>query len=147
MLFAALKFSHLLALMLLFSASLAKNLLIAQTPVQSQSLYLCRRADQVSGAAAGLVVLSGIALLFSSPKGSAFYTSNSLFWLKLFVLFLASALIVRTKLFFRKRENAMSTCAAEVPRFVRAILKFDFASLVVITGLGVLIVSGVGPRL
>jgi putative membrane protein len=92
-------------------------------------------------------VLSGVALLFGSAKGSAFYTSNGLFWLKLFVLLVASALIVRTKLFFRRRENAISTHGVEVPRFVPAILKFDLASLVVITGLAVLIVNGIGPRL
>ena len=84
MLFTTLKFMHLVALLILFSASLSKNFLIAQTPMQRRSIQRCKAADQASGAAAGLVVVTGLGLLYFSANGSSFYTGNGLFWLKIF---------------------------------------------------------------
>jgi putative membrane protein len=147
MLFSTLKFLHLLSLISLFAASLAKNLLVAKVRVPSRNIELCRVADRASGAAAGLVVLTGLGLLHFSAKGSSFYTSNGLFWLKIFMLLLASALIIRTKLFFRKEAKAASSTNVNVPGTISKILKFDLASLVVITYLGVLVVNGIGPRI
>jgi putative membrane protein len=144
MIFTAIKFFHLLALLSLFSASVIKNLLLGQVPILSKTIQRCRTADQVSGAAAGAVVLTGIGLLYLSPKGSAFYTANSVFWLKIAVLVVASALIVRTKVFFREHARRVESGAIEVPRSIVSILKFDLASLVLLTYLGVLIVNGIG---
>jgi uncharacterized membrane protein len=62
MVFTTIKFLHLLALLCLFTASAVKNLLLAQTPIQSLTAQRYRTADQVSGAAAGVVVLTGIGL-------------------------------------------------------------------------------------
>ena len=64
-----------------------------------------------------------------------------------FLLVLASALIIRTKLFFRKEAKAASSTSVEVPGTISKILKFDLASLVVITYLAVLVVNGIGPRI
>jgi uncharacterized membrane protein len=146
MLFASLKFLHLLSLISLFSASLAKNFLVAERRVPSRNILLCRAADRASGAAAGVVVLTGLGLLYFSAKGSIFYTGSGLFWLKIFLLFLASALIIRTKLFFRKEAKAAQSAGVDVPTSVSMILKFDLASLVLITCLAVLMVNGIGPR-
>ena len=147
MLFASLKFLYLLSLISLFAASLAKNLLVARVQVSSRNLLHCATADRASGAAAGVVVVTGLGLLHFSAKGSTFYTSNGLFWLKLLMLLLASALIIRTKLFFRKEAKAASSTSVEVPGTISKILKFDLASLVVITYLAVLVVNGIGPRI
>jgi putative membrane protein len=146
-LFTTLKFVHLVGLLILFSASSAKNLLISQTPIQRRSIQLCRTADRASGAAAGLVVVTGLGLLYFSPRGSSFYTHNSLFWLKIFVLILASALLIRTKLFFRKQSGAAPSISVDVPGSMSKILKFDLVSLLVITYLAVLVVNGIGLRL
>jgi putative membrane protein len=147
MLFTSLKFLHLLSLIALFASNLAKNFLVAPSRVPSRNILLCRAADRASGAAAGVVVLTGLGLLQFSPKGSSFYTSNSLFWLKILVLVLASALIIRTKIFFRKHANAAPSISVDVPGAMSKILKFDFVSLLVITYLAVLVVNGIGPRL
>jgi putative membrane protein len=146
MIFTTIKFFHLLALLFLFAASVVKNLLLTQTSIESQTIQRCRTADQVSGAAAGIVVLTGIGLLYLSPKGSAFYTANSFFWVKIAVLVIASALIVRTKIFFREQAKRTEFDAVEVPRSIVGILKFDLASLVLMAYLGVLIVNGIGLR-
>lgn len=143
MLFTTVKFLHLLAVMLLFSASLIKNLLLGQASIQSQTMRWCRTADRISGAAAGLVVLSGIGLLYLSPKGAGFYTANSFFWLKIGLLVFASALIIRTKLFFREQAKLVGAGPVDVPRSVVNILKFDLASLVLMAYLGVVVVNGI----
>jgi putative membrane protein len=146
MLFATVKFLHLFALLFLFAASLIKNLLLRQQPVERQAVANCLAADRVSGAAAGLVVLSGIGLLYFSPKGMAFYTANSLFWLKIGLLIAASALIIHTKVYFRKAVRPIDAGSINVPRSVDTILKFDLASLVLMAYLGVLVVSGIGSH-
>lgn len=145
--FVTIKFLHLLALMVLFAASAIKNLLLAKGTVPSQAIRSCRTADQVSGAAAGVVVLTGVGLLYLSAKGAAFYTANPLFWLKIGILIGASLLIVRTKIFFRQQVKKADASACEVPRPIARILKIDLLSLMVMAYLGVLIVNGLGlPR-
>jgi putative membrane protein len=146
MIFTTIKFLHLLALLFLFTASVIKNLLLIQAPIRSQTVLRCRTADRVSGAAAGVVVLTGVGLLYLSAKGSAFYTANTFFWVKIAVLVIASALIVRTKIFFRENAKRTDADAVEVPRSIVGILKFDLASLVLMAYLGVLIVNGIGLR-
>jgi uncharacterized membrane protein len=143
MLFISIKCLHILALLVLFSASLVKNILVWQTPFSGISARWARIADRASGAAAGVAVLSGLGLLWLSGKGVNFYTANALFWLKIAVLLIASALIIRTKLFFRQHANAAPDTALPLPRAIPAILKFDLASLVVMACLGVALASGI----
>ena len=142
MLFIAVKCLHIMALLVLFSSSLTKNILVLQTPFNGQLARWARIADRASGAAAGVAVLSGLALVWLSSKGLDFYTSNGLFWLKMALLLLASGLIIRTKLFFRKHAGDPPKSTTPMPRGMPTILKFDLASLVVMACLGVVLASG-----
>ena len=142
MLFIAIKCLHIMTLLLLFSSSLAKNILVAQTPFNCQLAHWARIADRASGAAAGLAVLSGLALVWLSSKGAVFYTTNSLFWLKIALLVVASGLIIRTKFFFKQQASVAHQAAVPMPRDIPTILKFDLASLLVMACLGVMLASG-----
>jgi putative membrane protein len=142
MLFTALKFAHLCSLLILFSASAAKNLLLHQKPVSLQHIRRCKIADRVSGTAAGFMVLSGIGLLYASDKGYAFYVDNVLFWVKLAILILASALIIRTKIFFYDAFKRDDGVVVKVPNQIRGILILDLLGLVVMSFLGALMASG-----
>lgn len=113
-----------------------------QTPINGNSVHWARIADRASGAAAGLAVLSGLGLLWISGKGMGFYIANTLFWLKMTLLLVASALIVRTKLFFRKHAGAASSTNISTPHSIPIILKFDFVSLVLMACLGVVLARG-----
>ena len=106
MLFTTVKFTHMLSLLLLFCASLAKNLLVFAVPVKEAAIRKCRTADRVSEVAAFFIVLSGAGLIYLSPKGMDFYTANSSLWIKVAVLILASALIVRTNVYFRSAAKS-----------------------------------------
>ena len=144
MLFTAVKFIHLVSLLLLFCSSLAKNFLLSAKPIDAHAIARCRTADRVSGAAAGIIVLTGLAMIYGSPKGAGFYTSNPSLWIKVAVLVIASALIVRTKVFFRSAVNVPQSATIDVPAMIPSFLKVDLASLVVMTYLGVLVSYGIG---
>lgn len=146
MLFTTAKFRHLVALLLLFCASVAKYLLLTARPLEAVGIDRCRMADRMSGVAAGFIVVSGAGLVYLSPQGTDFYTANSTLWIKIAVLILASALIVPTKIFFRSAAKAPAR-AVDVPSAIASILKFDLASLVVMTYLGVLVAYGIGIRI
>ncbi|MGA8515510.1 MAG: DUF2214 family protein [Burkholderiaceae bacterium] len=141
MLFACIKLIHLLSLLLLVSSSIAKNLLVRKA-LSPESIRKCRAADRVSGAMAGLMVVSGICMLYLSPKGYSFYGGNALFWLKIALLVVASLFIIRTKIFFKSFPDSQESGEFKVPGSIRSILAFDLFSLSAMAVLGVLIVKG-----
>jgi uncharacterized membrane protein len=110
--------------------------------VSAKVIRKCRVADRVSGATAGLMIASGIGMLYLSPKGYSSYVSNDLFWLKIALLVVASVFIIHTKIFFRKNTPSQLNSEIKVPSSIKRILAFDLFSLFVMAALGVLIVSG-----
>lgn len=144
MIFIAIKFLHLTSLLFLFSASLFKNIVLSQKTLAENELYWCRIADKVSGASAGLMVITGGTLIYISAKGVSFYFLNSLFWLKIGVLIIATLLILKTKIFFRKHGVANSKIAVQVPKLIQSIMRFDAISLLVMALCAVSLVNGYG---
>jgi uncharacterized membrane protein len=142
MLFTIAKFIHLLSLLLLVASSISKNFLVRRAPVTSSVIRKCRIADRVSGATAGLMIVSGIGMLYLSAKGFSFYSGNSLFWLKIALLIVASVFIIRTKIFFRDPAYAHGNEEVKVPMSLKNILAFDLVSLFAMAVLGTLIVKG-----
>ena len=142
MLFTIVKFVHLLSLLLLIASSITKNFLVRKASVPADVIHKCTVADRVSGATAGLMIASGIGMLYLSPKGYSFYGNNDLFWLKIALLIVASAFIIRTKIFFRNSVASQMNSEIKVPSSIRGILAFDLFSLFAMAVLGVRIVSG-----
>ncbi len=146
MLFTIVKFIHLLSLLLLIASSITKNFLVRKASVPADVIHKCRVADRVSGATAGLMIASGIGMLYLSPKGYWFYGNNGLFWLKIALLVVASVFIIRTKIFFRNSTSFQLNSEIKVPSSIKGILAFDLFSLFAMAALGVLIVSGTMVR-
>jgi uncharacterized membrane protein len=142
MLFTTAKFIHLLSLAFLVASSISKNILVRKAAVSASVIRKCRIADRVSGATAGLMIVSGIGMLYLSPKGLSFYGGNGLFWLKIALLIVASVFIIRTKIFFRDPANAQGSGDVKVPSSIKSILAFDLMSLFAMAALGALIVRG-----
>ena len=90
------------------------------------------------------MIVTGGTLVYISAKGTSFYFHNSIFWLKIGLLILASLLIIKTKIYFRKNAVAGSKIAVEVPKAVQVILRFDVCSLLVMALLAVALVNGYG---
>lgn len=142
MLFTSVKFIHVLSLIFLIASSVTKNILVRKATVPSKSISRCRVADRVSGAAAGLMIVSGIGMLNLSPKGFSFYGGNALFWVKIALLVIASIFIIRTKIFFRSSLNLRQSGETNIPSSIRGILAFDLVSLLAMVTLGVLLAGG-----
>jgi uncharacterized membrane protein len=142
MLFTIVKLIHLFSLLLLIASSITKNFLVRNTSVSASVIRKCRVADRVSGATAGLMIASGIGMLYLSPKGYSFYGNNGLFWLKIALLVVASVFIIHTKIFFREKTPSQPSSEIKVPISIRRVLAFDLFSLFVMAALGALIVSG-----
>jgi uncharacterized membrane protein len=142
MLFTIAKLIHLLSLLLLVGSSISKNVLVRKALISASVIRKCRIADRVSGATAGLMIVSGMGMLYLSPKGYSFYGGNALFWLKIALLIVASVFIIRTKIFFRDPANAQGSGDVKVPSSIKSILAFDLMSLFAMAALGALIVRG-----
>lgn len=144
MIFLSVKFLHLASLVFLFCASIFKNITVSRRPFTESEVYRCKLADKVSGAAAGLMVLSGFGLLYVSPKGAPYYFGHILFWVKMALLVIATLLILRTKVFFRKHGIQKSTKIVSAPGFLIPTLRFDAISLLAMVLLAVLFANGIG---
>ena len=143
----AIKYLHLVALLFLFAASLGKNILLVQTPLQEQHLYWARLADKVSASAVGILLLTGVSLAFFTGKGSHYYLSNPLFLAKMAILVLASFLILRTKKFFRQHAKQHSSIPVQAAPGVVTILRIDAISILVMMLLAMLVAQGWGDQL
>jgi uncharacterized membrane protein len=132
----ALKATHYVALFLLLWASLQKNRLLTPSAITTENLARVMRFDKLSSATAGVMMLSGLAMLMWFAKPTAYYLANEWFWLKMALFVLASSLVVLSKLELRKALSHSQGSAWTVTRKVRGILRFDLVGLWVLVALG-----------
>jgi uncharacterized membrane protein len=132
----ALKVTHYLALLLLLWASFQKNRLLTPPSVAGEVLTRVMRFDKLSSATAGVMMLSGLAMLLWFAKPTAYYLVNVWFWLKMSLYVLASSLVVLSKIELRKAAATLHGAAWPVTTKVRRILRFDFVGLWVLVALG-----------
>ncbi len=135
-----LKMLHVLALFALLLSSFRKNLLLRPWQISNASAQALRRWDKLSAAAAGVALLTGLAMLFGYAKPTSYYTAQPMFWLKMALFFSASAWIIATKMFFRKAAAASQPAA--VPTHVRWALRYDFVGLVLMAAIGYALAHG-----
>jgi len=97
-----------------------------------------RKFDKLSGAAAGIILLTGLAMLLWLAKPTSYYLSQPLFFFKISIFVIASGLIVLTKIAFKRALQAPETIWT-APRKVKIILTFDLIGLFAMATLGYLI--------
>jgi putative membrane protein len=88
---ALLHFFHFVCIFLLASV-LAGEAFILEKSLSRQRVAQLQAIDRYYGIVAGLVILTGLLLVFFGAKGSAYYAHNAIFWIKM-ALFLSIALI------------------------------------------------------
>jgi putative membrane protein len=130
---------HMIALVALLWASFSKNVLLYADKLTTENAIKTGRFDKLSAASAGIMLLSGLTMLFWVAKPSAYYLALSAFWLKIAIFIVASALIIWTKTFVRQ---AKTQNPSPIPKAVRWILRFDFVGLLVMAALGIVIAHG-----
>jgi uncharacterized membrane protein len=128
------QFTHFMFLFLCLAASLGKNVIVWQGPINPAKLAQLRMLDKVTASAAGLLTLSGLAMLFWLAKPSGYYLTSPVFWVKMALFIAASALVIWTKVDFRRAAANVTDWSP--PLRVRAILVFDFLGLLILAFLG-----------
>jgi putative membrane protein len=128
------QFAHFMFFFLCLAASLGKNMIVWRGPVNPAKLAQLRMLDKVTASAAGLLTLSGLAMLFWLAKPSEYYLTSPVFWVKMALFIAASALVIWTKVDFRRA--AANGTDWSPPLRIRAILTFDFLGLLILAFLG-----------
>ncbi len=88
---ALLHYAHFLCIFML-AALLTGELLLFRRSLPAAMLRQLQLVDRFYGIAAGLVIVTGIALVLYGLKGPAFYLHNAIFWTKM-ALFVTVALL------------------------------------------------------
>lgn len=136
---AFVKSIHMIALGALLWASFRKNTLLSAANLSTQNAIRTARFDKLSAASAGIMLLSGLAMLFWVAKPSAYYFALPAFWIKIAIFIVASALIVSTKTFIRQAKTQNSS---PIPKAVRWILRLDFLGLLAMASFGIIVAHG-----
>lgn len=79
---ALLHYAHFLCIFLLASLLAGEAILLKKSLSRERVLQL-QSVDRWYGISAGLVILTGLCLVFFGLKGSAYYAHNGVFWLKM----------------------------------------------------------------
>ena len=88
---ALLHFAHFICIFLLASL-LAGETFILKKSLSRERIAQLQGIDRYYGIAAGLVIATGLLLVFFGAKGPVYYAHNAVFWMKM-ALFVAVALI------------------------------------------------------
>jgi putative membrane protein len=88
---ALLHFAHFVCIFALASL-LAGEVLLLKKSLSSDGVAQLRGVDRYYGMMAGLVIVTGLLLVFFGEKGAAYYAHNAIFWVKM-AIFVAIALI------------------------------------------------------
>lgn len=88
---ALLHYAHFVCIFLL-ACFLAGEAFVLKKSLSRRDLTQLQGIDRYYGILAGLVIVTGLLLVFFGEKGSAYYAHNGIFWMKM-VLFVAIALI------------------------------------------------------
>ena len=135
------KFAHVLAWVLLVLSSIQKNRLVSN-PLLDESIVLKMRVwDKVSGAMSGLMLLSGLGMLFWWAKPTEYYLDSVWFLIKMSFFVVGSAWIVLTKIWMRRALRA-AQWPQSAPDLVKRGLRFDLICLSVMTLCGLLLAHG-----
>jgi uncharacterized membrane protein len=134
------KTTHMAAMVALLWASLRKNVLLSALSLTNENANKTARFDKLSAASAGIMLLSGLTMLFWVAKPSTYYFALPAFWLKIAIFVVASALIVWTKTFIR---HAKTQNSSPIPNAIRWIMRFDFLGLLAMISLGIIVAHAI----
>jgi len=107
------------------ASTLAIELVLYRRSLSAAFHRTLRAVDGWYGILAGVVVASGLARIFLSPKGAAYFTHNPIFWTKMGLFALIALIsIVPTVHFLRLKPDASGAVAIPAATYqsIRALL-------------------------
>lgn len=146
---ALLHFAHFVCIFALAALLVAEALLLKKA-LRSDDVAQLQTLDRCYGIVAGLVVVTGLLLVFFGTKGASYYAHNPIFWIKM-ALFASVALIsiVPTVAFLRwnRRRGADGSVALDDAEYrrLRALLGVEIGLFVFIPLCAALMANGISP--
>lgn len=128
---------HILGFAGCITGSLAKNILLRRPDLTQGHLRILRWLDKLTASATGVLILTGLTLLFALAKPTRIFTDSPAFWLKMLLFVVISGLVIGTK-----RTLKRATPPWTAPRRTRLSLMADLAGLPVLAGLGLYLAYG-----
>lgn len=138
------RYSHFLAIFVLFSALFAEHLLL-KPKVDRATLKKLVILDAIYGASALVVLAMGLILWFGVGKPASFYNTNWILHLKVSLFVLVGLLSIVPTLFFM-RQRSQQTEWVSIPKHLIIIVRVELCLLVVIPLLAVFMAHGIGLR-
>ncbi|HTW83441.1 MAG TPA: DUF2214 family protein [Candidatus Sulfotelmatobacter sp.] len=118
---ALVAYAHFLAIFALACVLVGEALLLRRT-LPAGTFRRLLAVDRWYGIIAGLVIVTGLLRLFTSPKGVAFYSGNAVFWAKISLFVIVGLIsIVPTVAYLRweKRTEPDGSLALEEAEYER----------------------------
>jgi len=145
---AGVAYGHELSFMLCFGALALERLLVKPDPDRRTAILLVI-VDVVYGIAALTLLLSGIARVLHFGQGSAFYTSNPVFWTKVGLYLSVGALSLYPTITYilwaiPLRKGELPQVSAALANRLRWILNVELLGFAVVPLLASLMARGVG---
>lgn len=146
---ALLHFAHFLCIFLLASL-LAGEAILLRKSLSRERVAQIQSVDRWYGISAGLVIATGLLLVFFGLKGAAYYAHNAIFWVKM-ALFLCIALIsiVPTVEYVRWNKNPAADGSILLEdgeyRRLRTLLWAQIGILVLLPLCAALMANGISP--
>lgn len=140
------RYMHFIGIMLLCSALVAQNVLLAKTT----SLRMFKKLvliDGLYGFSAILVFVAGFLLWLKVGKPAEFYSTNMIFQTKLIIFVCVAILsVIPTAFFLRRRRllNIDNDNVIAIPRHILVIKRMELILLLALPLLAVLMARGVG---
>lgn len=122
---------HILGFLGCFGGSLAKTVTLLSPIQDAARLRRLRRLDRLTGASTGVIILTGLTLLFWVAKPTQIYTATPVFWLKMALFATISGLVVATKGPLKR-----ATAPWSPPNRLRWFLRGDLAGLPLLALMG-----------
>jgi uncharacterized membrane protein len=146
LLFLLIKYLHLVALLVLFSSAIAKYVLVVQDDTNQHKLHLARELGGASLIASIVMLVSGVMLVAWAGLSNSGYLANRFFLAKIAVFVLASIAVLVAKRFISRHSMERSYGWVQVPDYVRWLMRFDLAAVLVMVALALLMTHGFGAR-
>ena len=128
---------------ILFSSALFIQLFLISGNVSAEQIRRIARSDTMAGMSIFVVIISGLLLWLMVGKPSAYYSSNWIFYLKLFTLFLIILLAIKPAVFFA-RNRRRTDSVIEIPRRVIRQIRAEVALLLMMPMFAVFMARGYG---
>ena len=141
--FMIVKSIHVTAILFVFATLFAENLLLKPNLLRGEIKRLAI-VDAIYGASAVAVLISGLAMVFflDTGKGSAFYTENFAFYIKLILFIIIGLLSILPTVFFLKNGKGNLEESVKTPDPIVLIIKAEMLLILCLPLLGVLLANG-----